>query len=49
MYSTSESDPITGPFSGSKPLPPELITPTALITAMVERRLTPAAAHDTAA
>jgi hypothetical protein len=49
MYSTSESAPTTAPLTGSKPLVPELITPAALITAIFERGVTPAASHDTCA
>ena len=33
MYSTSESEPTTAPLTGSKPLLPDAMTPTALITA----------------
>jgi hypothetical protein len=49
MYSTSESAPTTAPFTGSKPLVPELITPVAWMTAIFARRSVPARAHDTLA
>ena len=47
MYPTSESDPSTGPLTGSKPLSPLTIVPTALTTAMRARRVTPSASHVT--
>ena len=49
MYSTSESDPTTAPLTGSKPLVPELITPTTLITATFDRGVTPSALQATCA
>ena len=47
MCSTSESDPSTGPLTGSKPLSPLTMVPTALTTAMRARRGMPSASHVT--